>query len=354
MHSSRLLALGLLLGLALTGSNASAQFLYPRGYGGYGMSRFGADPAAGYMAGLGAYARGQGVYALKKAQADAINLETMLKWNKALRARQIALREEARKQAIVRDREAEARAATLNLEDGTTLNDLLLQIVDSDPGVTISSRAREPLSAEAIREIPFEWDSMAITLCVDQMTGTDSLPPLLMDRQFLEERKALRAAVVPALKEDAHGKVSPATRKRLVAAIHAFQASFSKKVSEFEPGFDESKDFLTTLAGLSGLLDDSSLKVFLARLDDGEQRTVGDLIAFMNAFNLRFGPASSERQIGIYRRLVPSFVKLRDQFVAAGQKPSTPDQTGEGLKSAAKAAFKGMDWNELAAHAKTQ
>jgi glycosyltransferase involved in cell wall biosynthesis len=51
------------------------------------------------MAGLGSYARGQGVYQLEKAKADAINVETMAKWNKALRARQLALREDKQREA---------------------------------------------------------------------------------------------------------------------------------------------------------------------------------------------------------------------------------------------------------------
>ncbi len=80
-------------------ADARAQWGYPMGYGGYGMSRWGQDPASGYMAGLGAYARGQGVYQIDQAKADAINADTMLKWNKALRARQAALREEKRKEA---------------------------------------------------------------------------------------------------------------------------------------------------------------------------------------------------------------------------------------------------------------
>jgi hypothetical protein len=54
-------AIGLSLSLNLLASTAAAQMYYPRRYGGYGMSQWGADPAAGYMAGLGSYARGQGV-----------------------------------------------------------------------------------------------------------------------------------------------------------------------------------------------------------------------------------------------------------------------------------------------------
>ena len=67
----------------------------------------------------------------------------------------------------------------------------------------------------------------------------------------------------------------------------------------------ESLDYLTTLASLNRMLHDPSMKKFLAQLEEGKERTVGDLIAFMNAYNLRFGPAKSDRQVEIYTRLVP-------------------------------------------------
>ncbi len=75
----------IVIGLHVFACSANAQWMYPRGYGGYGMSRWGSDPAAGYMAGLGSFARSQGVYKLEKARADSINADTMIKWNKALR-----------------------------------------------------------------------------------------------------------------------------------------------------------------------------------------------------------------------------------------------------------------------------
>ena len=94
---------GLSICLNLLALEARAQMMFPGGYGGYGMSQWGADPSAGYMAGLGSFARGRGAYLLDKAQADAINVDTMAKWNKALRARQFAVREDQQKEAAKRD-----------------------------------------------------------------------------------------------------------------------------------------------------------------------------------------------------------------------------------------------------------
>jgi hypothetical protein len=348
-------ASGLLIGLDLSSSSACAQWYYPGGYGGYGISRWGADPAAGYMAGLGSFARGQGSYQLDKAKADAINVDTMVKWNKALRARQLALREEQRKEAAQREAARAVRVEQYELRDGTTLNNLLLQILDTDPGTVKSGRARDALSASAIQEIPFEWDSEAISSCIDQLTGQDALPGPLTAPAYAEERSALRAAVEPALKEDAKGTVSPESRKKIDDAVKAFRVKFVKNSSDLLPGYDDALEYFTTLASLSRLLNDPSMKAFLAKLDAGEERTVGDLVAFMNSHNLRFGPATSDRQVEIYTRLVPILASIRDDVkTASAVAATTPDRTGQGLKAAARQAFKGMAWDQLEAHAKGQ
>jgi hypothetical protein len=343
----------LFIGQYLGAPVARAQWFYPGGYAGYGMSQWGADPAAGYMAGLGAYARGQGVYELDKAKADAINVDTMMKWNKALRARQLALREEKRQEAIKREADREAKLEQLELRDGTTLNNLLLQILDADPGAAKSARARISLSPSTIREIPFEWDSEAITICIDQLTATAELPGPLSEPKFAEERNALHASITQALEEDAKGSITPATSKRIVDAVASYRAKFLKTTSDFQTGYQEALDYFTTLASLSRLLNDPSFKAFLAKLENGDERTAGDLVAFMNAHNLRFGAASSDRQLDIFRRLVPALTAIRDESTATKILPPVPDRSGAELKSAAKQAFKAMPWNELEAHRKS-
>lgn len=348
---------GLLLCLTMSSiaPKASAQWIYPRGYGSYGMSKWGADPGAGYMAGLGSFARSQGAYQLEQAKADAINVETMVKWNRALRARQQVLRAEKEKAAAREEARRESRLRETLLIDGTTLNDVLYEILDADPAVVKAGRSKTPLSPSAIREIPFEWDSEAISVCIDQMTAQGSLPDLLMAPKYAAERDALRAAAVPALTEDAKGSVSPETIRRISDAVSHFRADYLKKSSEFEPGYQDGLDFFTTLASLGRLLGDPSMKDFLAKLDDSQPRTVGDLIAFMHSHNLRFGPATSDRQIEIYRGLLPLLRAIRDEAgVAVAAVATEGDRTGQSLISSARQTFKGMNWNQLEAHARTR
>src|SRR4051794_14336167 len=89
------------MGVGGVAEQAHAQRFYPGGYGRYGWGGWGmgmglggggVDPAAGYMAGLGTFARDQGVYQVENARAQSINLDTMIKWNKELRARQQQLK----------------------------------------------------------------------------------------------------------------------------------------------------------------------------------------------------------------------------------------------------------------------
>jgi hypothetical protein len=168
--------------------------------------------------------------------------------------------------------------------------------------------------------------------------------------RYVDERDALHSAVAPALEEGAKGTVSMATQKRINDAVTGFRSKFLKTSSDFMPGYQDALDYFTTMASLTRLLNDPSMKAFLAKLDDGEERTVGDLVAFMHAHNLRFGAATSDRQIEIYTRLVPALTAIRDEPKTEGVTPSTPDRTGEGLKSAAKQAFKWMSWDQLEAH----
>ena len=73
-----------------------------------------------------------------------------------------------------------------------------------------------------------------------------------MQPTYLDGRNALRAAVQPALAEDAKGDVSAATRKRIDEAVAHFRARFIEATPDFDPGYQDSLAYLTTLASLSG------------------------------------------------------------------------------------------------------
>ncbi|HEV3163552.1 MAG TPA: hypothetical protein VGZ22_05890 [Isosphaeraceae bacterium] len=359
MQSRLRLTLSVLIVVAAASGRAEAQYgryAYPGGYGGYGWGGWNAsDPAAGYMAGLGSYARGLGSYELKDAKAQAINADTIVKWNKAIRQQQRRWRAEQQKaqaqDAAVRD----ARVREDQINDGTTLNQLVERILEFNPSGIKAESAKAPLSANVIRDIPFESATEAITICLDQMTADDAWPTTLQDSRFAPERQALREAVRKALQEDAKGDVSPATVRRVNEAVAKLRAKFTTSNGEFDLLYADADEFTKGLAGLSGMFTNPKLKEVLAELETYKSGTVGGLLAFMQAFNLRFGPASSDRQREIYHTLWPMLEQVMNDTSGRAQPDTqatynrTPDKP---LPSAARQVFKGMSWQHLNAASK--
>jgi hypothetical protein len=353
-HTIRIIGV-LVLGVAALAQDALARWYYPPRYGGYGWGGWGTsatDPAAGYMAGLGAFARGQGVYELLNAQAQAMNFDTMKKWNEELRARQQALQEARRQADAARLAARDARVERMELEDGTTLNNLLMRIYGFDPTAARSSRAQAPLGAAAVREIPFEWNTEAISICINQLTAREALPPPLTGDSFAAERSALGKAVEAALQEDAKGDVTAPTMKRLASAIASFRSRFVQQVSRDDPDYTACNEYFNTLGSLSRLLHDPSMKKALGELESLRAISVGDLIVFMETYNLRFGPATTARQLEVYRTLVALFQGVLGELNPGQATPPPPapgigDKEGKGLQNAARNAFQGMDWQQL-------
>ena len=57
--------------------------------------------------------------------------------------------------------------------------------------------------------------------------------------------------------------------------------------------------------GLTKMLYSPDMEKIIAQLEDYQGTNLGDLLAFMQAFNLRFAPANSYRQRQIYLKLYP-------------------------------------------------
>ena len=291
-----------------------------------------------------------------RAKARAINTDTAIKWNKALREQQRLRRQDERQQAAEDEAKREEKLEQRRLVNGATLNDLLDQIFEADPGVGKAARSKAPLSPEAIREIPFDWNSEAITACIDQLTGTGSSDPADADGSPSMSTSATPCAR-PSSRPSRRTPRGP-SRWRPAGKIHDavadLRAKFVKNEADYEPGYQDALNYLTTLAALNRMLNDPSMKKLLAGLEEGKERTVGDLITFMNAYNLRFGRATSDRQIEIYTRLVPILAAIRDELNPGQAPPTSLDRSGANLRSAAQSAFKGMDWRDLEAHSRDQ
>lgn len=358
MRTSVILTTLVVVATAASPRSAHAQY----GYGGWGST------VQGSMArGAGFFNAGVGERNLLDAQAGSINTDTVLRWNEALWEAQRGLNQSyymrmQQRQAKIDKSQAEIydrirnHPETRDIQDGDALNALL--VIYQNPAVARSSYrlVKAPLSRETIQDIPFEFASEGMTICLDQITTQEGWPLALRDDAFESDRQAIRKAVQNALEEDERGDLRPKTIQKVGDAVAALRQKFQKTVPTTSPDYISARDYLKTLAGLTHMLHSPKVDEILAELERYEGSTAGDLLVFMQAFNLRFAPAKSFHQRQTYMRLYPILLEPIDGALSSVARNVEPGASGP-LKSAEKAAsdlgsaasslFKGMNWDHL-------
>ena len=362
--------------LAAWPNDALAQYGYPSGYGGYGWGGWGSTPQSSLARGLGYLNMGRGAYSEQTAAARSINTDTVMRWNQyayqshltatnSYRARLLARRTSINRARAETQEQLRDNPSNRDITDGDALNLLLGDLTNAANGSSSMRRITTPLRHELIREIPFAYASEDITICLDQMTMNEQWPLALRVDDFKAEREGLRKAVRVALDEDKKGDLEPATVEAVQAAVDRFRLKFEKLVPTTSPDYIPANDTIKAMAGLTKMLYSPKVEEILAELEDYQGTTLGDLLGFMQAFNLRFAPANSFRQRQIYMKLYPmlaeqvngspgsSSVGQAAQAVegAGSQAIGTAEEVGakavNGLKSAAIDFFKDMDWKHL-------
>jgi hypothetical protein len=343
-----------------TGVSAQAQFMYPGGYGGFGWGGWGGGETA-YSAqarGMGVFAAGAGIYNLNTAQANSINVDTITRWNQYLYEAQVnsnrnqRLRMERRQQATVRSvTELETRLrdnpTERDIMTGSALNMAVEQISDPRVYAKALTSAKTKVGGELIRNIPFQYAAQAISTSVHQITR-DGAPPLLRTAPFEADRAELRKLVDKIKADmDEDKPINQAELRQVQERLAALREKFEKTVKRNTPGFAEADRFLKAAYGLSKMLETPAVEVLLSGLEKRPDATLTELLAFMNAFNLRFGPATSPTQRMTYQTLWPKIDQVRDEAVATLAPTATATASAAG-HDAATEFFSGMEHGDIA------
>lgn len=211
-----------------------------------------------------------------------------------------------------------------------------------------------------------------MTVCLDAMTLDGQWPLALSEATFRPEREAVRKAISKALKEDEEGTLEPETIEGVQKAIDHLRLKFEKLVPQDRPEYIPARNSLKAMAGITKMLYSPKIEKVLAELEDYQGTTLGDLLGFMQAFNLRFSPANSYRQRMIYLKLYPMLSEQangslgalanREAQGAGGQVAGAVEHLGdkavasakslegkavEGMRSTATDLFKDMGWEHL-------
>src|SRR5262249_36430747 len=189
--------------------------------------------------------------------------------------------------------------------DGDALDVLLDELLNPAVAGASLSRIRTPLKAKVVQEIPFAFASEGMTICLDHMTMNEEWPLALRVEEFRPEREGLRKAVLAARDEDKEGDLEPKTIEAVQAAIDRFRVKFQQLVPQTSPDYVPAHDTIKAMAGITKMLYSPAVEQILAELEDYRGTTLGELLSFMQAFNLRFAPANSFRQRRIHLKLYP-------------------------------------------------
>ena len=119
---------------------------------------------------------------------------------------------------------------------------------------------------------------------------------MLADERFAAERKAFEEIVDKAVQEDEEGDISADTLKRAHDLVRGLRDKLAAAPLDGTRANQEASRFLKTLAGLVRMLERPDTSEAFNQLRTIKSTSLGNLIAFMEVFNLRFGAATTPGQ----------------------------------------------------------
>lgn len=296
---------------------------------GWGWGWGGADTAVGSIArGWGAFALGMGQYEYLNANAESINADTAMKWNEYIfESERTAARNQRARQARRQTNVVNAADRTFDrlrnnpeqrdIFQGDALNVVMEEINDPRIYSKTLAAANLKIGGELIRDIPFQYAAAAITTSIDQIM-TSPVPAPLMAPNFEEDRtvfKTLGAEIHKSL--DAGEIPDRQTIKKAIAVVVSARAHAETLFARNTPERRQVDRYLKSIHGLLDMIDSPAVGLVLSGVEKHPEATLSDLLMFMNAFNLRFGPAATPRQRAVYQTLYPMLVTLRNQIAPA-------------------------------------
>lgn len=314
----------LLLAVAMTGQSARAQWNYGGwGWGGWGG---GQTPAGAYLNGMGRYAMGAGIYNYDTALATQINAQTFMQLNDymATVAHEAAFMHHARvHQEFLKDKtlydkhiqDLRDNPTPQQIENGDALNQAVRDLSDPRLGSSALRAANAPVAATDIAEVPFENSTERVTIMLDQLRSAFKWPEVFEDPRFANDKRTFDDVVTKMRKEDEEGEVSPQTLAEARALIRNIRAKLNEQPLKDPNDQREAERFINAYTALIGLLNKPDTRAALAELRKVKNTSMGNLLGFMHAYNLRFAPAKTLKEKQAYHRLYETLDQTRDQIL---------------------------------------
>jgi hypothetical protein len=94
------------------------------------------------------------------------------------------------------------------------------------------------------------------------------------------------------------------------------------------------------------MLERPNVEGVLAELEKVQTTTIGNVVAFMHSYNLRFDPATTPKQRSVYQELYPMLAEARDKMLGKPGNPVAANTPPPPVENPT-ALFQGMDPNHL-------
>ncbi len=328
----RRMAVGLVLILSMTGGNAHAQW----GYDGWGFMGWNpATPESAELQSAGIFAMGAGIYNLKTAEANYIDAQTAMKFNDYVAQ---VTRESARihaervSQQIARNRSLyDARQKQLrenptqrDIQTGDALNAAVSDLSDPRLGRSALRAVTTPIPASLIAEVPFINAAERVTLMLDNLRSGVQWTDVFEGDRFGAEKKAFDDLVERIRNEAYEGDLSPRILREARTFVNDLRAKVEAQPLKDPEHQKEALRFLTACTSLLNLLDMPNIRPAILELKKVQNTMIGNLLGFMSAYNLRFGPATTPGQRQAYSQLFGILDQTRDQMLAEAKLENTP------------------------------
>jgi len=321
------MSVGLVVCFALTGRDARAQW----GYGGWGWGGWGASTPIGDAAqGAGMYAMGAGVYNLNTAQARSINADTVMRFNDyvANAALESAYMYNARKDAQIRHNKAMYNSRQqkvrenpdrIDIEKGDALNAAVDDLNNPKIGPSAIRAAKAPVPASLIASVPFAYASERVTFMLDDLRSSVKWPEVFEDKRFADDEKEFDKIRDKVRSEADEGDVNPRTLREANRFLDDLRARLEAHPLADPLDQKDAMNFVTSCTSLLGLLQKPDIRPALADLRKVKDTTIGNLLGFMHAYNLRFSAATTPKERQAYQQLYAILDQTRDEVLAAAQ-----------------------------------
>ena len=304
------MALGLTLILSMTTRDARAQW----GYGGWGWGGWGNSFVGDVERGAGYYAMGAGIYNYDTAMANNINGQTAIMmnnaWAQAQREdnimHQMRVNAQAKKDLTLYNKHIQYLRETpgkREIENGDALNQAVQDLSDPRLGSSALRAAKASVPASLIADVPFQNASERVTFMLNQLRAAAKWPKAFDEPRFASDKKLFEDIVTRIRKEDEDGDVSPKTLREARQLIKNLRDKLTAEPLQDEDDQAAVSRFLNASTALVGLLEKPDVRAALAQLRNVKDTSLGNLLGFMHAFNLRFGAATTLKEKNAYSAL---------------------------------------------------